>query len=102
MVNLETRLEGFVFVAAVGMWATLFALSKRSGMSTGPSGSGLSAGFAGSPQALTVQIDPVGVMDQAVEHGVGVGGVADQRMPLVDGVSIGVGTGPSIGVQKGL
>jgi len=26
----------------------------------------------------------VGVVDQAVEHGIGVGGIADQRMPLVD------------------
>ena len=26
----------------------------------------------------------MGVMDQAVEHGVGVGGVTDQRVPLVD------------------
>ncbi|MGY3146424.1 hypothetical protein ACVWYQ_003423 [Bradyrhizobium sp. USDA 3397] len=48
-------------------------------------GSGLSAGLTGSPQALAVEIDPVGVMDQAVENGVGVGGVADQRVPLIDG-----------------
>jgi hypothetical protein len=47
-------------------------------------GSGLSAGFAGSPQALSGEIDAVGVMDQAVEDGVGVGGIADQRMPLID------------------
>ena len=48
-------------------------------------GSGLSAGLTGSSQALAVEIDPVGVMDQAVEDGVGVGGVADQRVPLIDG-----------------
>jgi hypothetical protein len=27
----------------------------------------------------------VGVVDQAVEDGVGVGGIADQRVPLIDG-----------------
>ena len=48
-------------------------------------GSGLAAGLAGPPQALTVEVDPVGVMDQAVEDGVGVGGIADQRVPLIDG-----------------
>jgi len=46
--------------------------------------SDLSAGFAGSPHALAVEIDPVGVMDQAIEDGVGIGGVADQRVPLID------------------
>ena len=48
-------------------------------------GSGLLAGFAGSSLALAVEIDTVGVIDQAVEDGVGVGGVADQRVPLIDG-----------------
>src|SRR6202011_443327 len=67
------------------MWATRFALSKRSGHVHSATGSGLSAGFAGSPHALPVEIDPVGVMDQAVEDGVGVGGVTDQRVPLIDG-----------------
>src|SRR5207245_10011572 len=31
-----------------------------------------------------VEIEPVGVRDQAVQDGVGVGGVADQRVPLID------------------
>lgn len=35
---------------------------------------GLSAGFAASPHALAVEIDPVGLVDQAAEDGVGVGG----------------------------
>jgi len=47
--------------------------------------SGLSAGFAGSPHALPGEIDPVGVVDRAVEDGIGVGGVADQRVPPIDG-----------------
>ena len=38
----------------------------------------------GSPHALAVEIDSVGVVDQAVEDGVGVGGIADQRVPLID------------------
>jgi hypothetical protein len=54
------------------------ASSKRSGMSTAPRCSGLSAGgFTSSPQALAVEIDPVGVMGQAVEDGVGVGGISE-------------------------
>jgi len=44
-------------------------------------GSGLAAGPTGTPQALAVEVDPVGVIDQAVEDGVGVGGLADQRVP---------------------
>ena len=47
--------------------------------------SGLSAGFARSPQAFAGEVDAVGVMHQAVENGVGVGGIADQRVPLIDG-----------------
>jgi hypothetical protein len=35
-------------------------------------------------RSLAVEIDPVAVMDQAVEDGVGVGGVADQGVPLID------------------
>jgi hypothetical protein len=46
--------------------------------------SGLSAGFSGPPQALAGEIDAVGVVYQAVENGVGVGGIANQRVPLVD------------------
>jgi hypothetical protein len=52
--------------------------------------SGLSAGFAGALHALAVEIDPVGVMDQAVEDGVG---VADQRVPLIDGELAGDDSG---------
>jgi hypothetical protein len=48
-------------------------------------GSGLAAGLTGTPQALAVEVDPAGIMDQAVEDAVGVGGVADQRVPLIDG-----------------
>jgi hypothetical protein len=31
------------------------------------------------------EIDPVGVVDDAIENGVGIGGIADQLMPFVDG-----------------
>ena len=40
-------------------------------------GSGLPTGLTGSAQALAVEIDAVSVMDQAIEDGVGVGGIAD-------------------------
>src|SRR5712691_7919089 len=47
-------------------------------------GSGLSGGLPVPAQAVAGEVDPVGVVDEAVENGVGVGGIADQRMPLVD------------------
>ena len=31
------------------------------------------------------EIDPVSVVDDAIEDGVGVGGIADQLVPFVDG-----------------
>jgi hypothetical protein len=34
---------------------------------------------------MTGKIDPVRVVDDAVEDGIGVGGIADQLMPFVDG-----------------
>ena len=41
--------------------------------------------LAGAPQALPGEVDPVGVMDEAVEESVGgVGGGADEHMPLID------------------
>jgi hypothetical protein len=83
VVNLESRFDGLVFLLLL-LWATPFASSKRSGMYK-RHGSGLSAGFAGSPHALAVEVDAVGVVDQAVEDGVGVGGIADRRVPLIDG-----------------
>src|SRR5258708_30003404 len=86
VVNLESRLEGLVFLLLL-LWAcgrrSCVVQAQRHVHSA--TGSGLSAGFTGSPHALPVEIDPVGVMDQAVEDGVGVGGVADQRVPLIDG-----------------
>jgi hypothetical protein len=35
-----------------------------------------------------------GVVDQAVEDGIGIGGVADQRVPLIDGELAGDDGGP--------
>src|SRR5229473_1801823 len=87
VVNLESRLEGLVFLLLL-LWAcgrrSCVVQAQRHVHSA--TCSGLSAGgFTSSPQALAVEIDPVGVMDQAVEDGVGVGGIADQRVPLIDG-----------------
>jgi len=37
------------------------------------------------PQTIAGKIDAVGVVDQAIEDRIGVGRIADQGMPLVDG-----------------
>jgi len=60
------------------MWATLFALSERSGMSTAPRAQAFRPGLR-----VRRMLSPltVRVMDQAVEDGVGVG---DQGVPLID------------------
>jgi hypothetical protein len=39
--------------------------------------------LAGPAQALAGEVEPVGVVDEAIEDGVGVGGLADERVPLV-------------------
>ena len=68
------------------MWTTRLALSKRSGMSTASRVSGLSAlRRSGSAQALAGQIDAVSVVDETIEHGIGISGIANERVPLVDG-----------------
>src|ERR1700733_15359980 len=85
-VNLESRLEGVVFLLLL-LWACgqrrCVVQAQRHVHSA--TGSGLSGGCTGSPQALSVEVNPVGVMDQAVEDSVGVGGVANQCVPLIDG-----------------
>jgi len=40
---------------------------------------------AGASQAVAGEINPVGVVDDAIENGVGIGGIADQLVPFVDG-----------------
>ena len=37
------------------------------------------------PQAVAGEIDAVRVVDEAIQNGVGIGGIADQVMPFVDG-----------------
>lgn len=48
-------------------------------------GSGLSGGLPGSPQALTGEVEPMGIVDETIEHGVGIGGISNEQMPLVHG-----------------
>jgi hypothetical protein len=36
-------------------------------------------------QAIAGEFDPMGVVNEAVEYGVGVGGIGDDLVPLVDG-----------------
>src|SRR5208337_4306530 len=48
------------------------------------------AAFAPDPSlrwahAFAFELDPVGVMDDAVEDGVGIGGIADEIVPFLDG-----------------
>ena len=40
---------------------------------------------APAPQALTGEIDAMGVVNKAVEDGVGIGRIANEGMPFVDG-----------------
>lgn len=68
VINLESRLEGLVLLLLL-LWA---CGQRRSRCPSAAhvyiaTGSGLSAGLMASPQALAVEIDPVGVMEQAVE-----------------------------------
>jgi hypothetical protein len=42
-------------------------------------------GGARAPQAVAGEIDAVGVVHDAIEDGVGVGRIADQIVPFVDG-----------------
>jgi hypothetical protein len=39
----------------------------------------------GTPHGLAVEVKTVGVVDDAVEDGVGVGGVSDEGVPVGDG-----------------
>jgi hypothetical protein len=57
------------------------ALSKRSSMSTARRAQAFRFCCGRVRRRLSQE---VGVVDEAIELGVGVGGIADQRMPLVD------------------
>src|SRR6476660_5514626 len=46
-------------------------------------------------QAMAGEIDPVCVMDDAIEDGVGIGRIADQLVPFVDGHLAGHALWPS-------
>jgi hypothetical protein len=41
--------------------------------------------FLRAAQALACKFDPVSVVDETIEDGVGVGGIADDLMPAIDG-----------------
>ena len=40
-------------------------------------------------QAVAGEIDPVSIVDEAIEDGIGVSGIADQLVPFVDGYLAG-------------
>jgi hypothetical protein len=65
------------------MWATPFVVQAQRHVHSATC-SGFSAGLTGSPHTLAVEIDPVGVMDQAVEDRVGISRIADESVPLID------------------
>ena len=39
----------------------------------------------GSAQALASKVEPMGIVDEAIEHGVGIGRISNEHMPLVHG-----------------
>ncbi len=45
---------------------------------------------------FSLEIDPVGVMDETVEDGVGQGGITDDRVPLIDRLLTGHDGGPDV------
>ena len=62
----------------VPRWRIIFGIRRRGGQSL----DGLVGAWAS--QAVAGEIDPVGVVDEAIEDGVGVGGIADHLVPFVD------------------
>ncbi|MGY3387575.1 hypothetical protein ACVWW6_000166 [Bradyrhizobium sp. USDA 3311] len=69
---------------AVGMWATPGVVQVKRHVHS-VRGLGLSGGLPSSAQALAGEIEPMGIVDEAIEHGVGVGGISNEQMPLVHG-----------------
>ena len=86
MVNLESRLEPFLFLLRL-----LWACGQRLGVVQAErhvhsvTGSDLSGGLPGSAQALAGEVEPMGIVDEAIEHGVSIGGISNEHMPLVHG-----------------
>ena len=84
--QLESRLELVVFLLRL-----LWACGQRLGVVQAQrhvhsvTGSGLSGGLPGSAQALASKVEPMGIVDEAIEHGVGIGGISNEHMPLVHG-----------------
>lgn len=74
----------FSAAVAVGMWATAWRCPSAAAC---PQRRGLRpfGGLPGSSQALAGEVEPLGIVDEAIEHGVGVGGISNEHMPLVHG-----------------
>lgn len=66
------------------MWATLGVVQAKRHVHS-VTGSGLPGGLPSSAQALAGEIEPMGIVDEAIEHGVGIGGISNEQMPLVHG-----------------
>ena len=85
------------------MWTTPFGVVQAQrhvhGVSTG---SGLLAfGRAGAAQAFSCEFETAGVVDEAVEDGIGVGRIADELMPAFDGQLAGDDGGtPAVAVVE--
>ena len=82
--QLESRLELVVFLLRL-----LWACGQRLGVVQAQrhvhsvTGSGLSGGLPGSAQALASKVEPMGIVDEAIEHGVGIGGITEHgKVPL--------------------
>ena len=66
-----------------GVGASLADNFLHSAVGVGQSLDGLA--WRGASQAVAGEIDAVGVVDDAIEDGVGIGGIADELVPFVDG-----------------
>lgn len=76
--QLESRLEFVVFLLRL-----LWACGQRGAQRHVHSGPGLSGGLPGLAQALAGKVEPMGIVDEAIEHGFGISGISNEQMPLV-------------------
>ncbi len=53
------------------------------------------------PHGLSIEIDAIGVMDEAIEDGVGQCGVADELVPVIDGELAGDESGGRVCSDRG-
>ncbi|MGY3371980.1 hypothetical protein ACVWZL_009105 [Bradyrhizobium sp. GM2.4] len=84
MLNLQSRLEPLVFLSPL-----LWACGQRDCVVQGQRHVHCVTAQAFpadcSAEALSGEIEPIGIVDEAIEHVVGIGGISNEQMPLVHG-----------------